>query len=198
MQEIIIYNDHEFHRENSGYYQGYVDGVRIRLHRYIYICEKGEIPQGYHIHHIDFNKDNNDISNLIALSEYDHLKLHADKKVEDNYEEMVLNLDINARPKANEWHGSEEGRAWHREQYEKYKDCLHGKKMYTCECCGNEFEAVNNGKNRFCSNKCKSKWRRDSGLDNETRICSHCGEEFMVNKYSKQRYCSKKCSSSKR
>lgn len=198
MQETIIYNDHEFHRESSGYYQGYVDGVRIRLHRYVYICEKGEIPQGYHIHHIDFNKDNNDISNLVALSEYDHLKLHADKNVEDNYEEMILNLDINARPKANEWHGSEEGRAWHREQYEKYKDCLYSKKTYTCECCGNEFEAVNNGKNRFCSNKCRSKWRRDSGVDNETRICSHCGEEFMVNKYSKQRYCSKKCSSSKR
>ena len=198
MENIIIYNNHKFHREDNGYYQGYVDGVKIRLHRYVYICEKGEIPEGYHIHHIDFNKDNNDISNLEALSAYDHLKLHADIKVEENYDEMILNLDINARPKASEWHSSEEGRTWHKEQYEKYKDCLYNVKTYICECCGEEFEAIDNGKNRFCSNKCKSKWRRDSGVDNETRICKHCGNEFVTNKYSKTKYCSRKCSSSKR
>ena len=67
-----------------------------------------------------------------------------------------------------------------------------------CVVCGKEFEAINNGQNRFCSNKCKSKWRRDSGVDNETRICKHCGKEFVANKYSKTKFCSRKCSSSKR
>ena len=198
MNNTITYNNHKFHRDNNGYYIGYVDGTKIRLHRYVYICEVGNIPPGYHIHHIDFNKDNNDASNLVALSEHDHLKLHGDKAAEERYEELILNLDINARPKASEWHSSEAGIAWHKEQYEKYKDKLHEKKMHICECCGTSFEAVDNGKNRFCSNKCKSKWRRDSGIDNETRICEHCGKEFVVNKYRKQKCCSKKCSSSKR
>jgi len=36
----------------------------------------GEKPYGYHIHHIDGNKDNNDISNLECLSPDDHAKRH--------------------------------------------------------------------------------------------------------------------------
>lgn len=196
--KTIIYNNHRFCKQSNGYYQGYVDGIKIRLHRYVYICEKGAIPEGYHIHHIDFDKDNNDISNLVALSPYEHLKLHGDQKTLDNYEELIWNLDTNARPKASEWHGSEEGLAWHREHYEKYKDCLYNTKTFVCECCGKEFEAIDNGHNRFCSNNCKSKWRRKSGIDNETRICKHCGKEFTTNKYSKTKYCSRKCSSSKR
>lgn len=198
MNKTVIYNDYKFHKQDNGYYQGYVNGVKMRLHRYVYICEIGEIPEGYHIHHIDFNKDNNDASNLIALSPCDHLKLHGDKKAAESYDDMILNLNINARPKANEWHGSKEGRAWHREHYEKTKDNLHSKKTYVCECCGKEFEAIYNGQNRFCSNKCKSKWRRDSGVDNETRVCEKCGKEFVVNKYNKTKNCSRKCASSKR
>ena len=36
----------------------------------------GEKPYGYHLHHIDGNPDNNDISNLECLSPEDHAKKH--------------------------------------------------------------------------------------------------------------------------
>lgn len=47
---------------------------------------------------------------------------------------------------------------------------------------------------KFCSNNCKSAYRRKSGVDNEERICKICGEIFITNKYSKAKVCSKKCS----
>ena len=36
-----------------------------------------KIPSGYHIHHIDQNKQNNDITNLMCLPEIHHFNLHA-------------------------------------------------------------------------------------------------------------------------
>ena len=34
----------------------------LSLHRMVWTCYNGEIPDGYDIHHIDFDKNNNDIS----------------------------------------------------------------------------------------------------------------------------------------
>jgi hypothetical protein len=48
---------------------------------------------------------------------------------------------------------------------------------------------------RFCSNKCKSRWRRRSGLDDVERICEYCGKAFKVNKYKPTKYCSSLCAS---
>lgn len=38
--------------------------------------ERGEIPDGYHVHHLDGDKLNNRIDNLILLSNSDHIRLH--------------------------------------------------------------------------------------------------------------------------
>ncbi len=35
-----------------------------------------QIPEGYHIHHLDGNRDNNDPSNLVCLSPAEHWDLH--------------------------------------------------------------------------------------------------------------------------
>lgn len=50
-------------------------------HRQIWISHHGEIPvddqgRSYHIHHLDGNPLNNDISNLICLSPEDHYEVH--------------------------------------------------------------------------------------------------------------------------
>ena len=45
-------------------------------HRKIYEENFGPIPEGYHIHHKDFNHNNNDPSNLEALHPDDHTKKH--------------------------------------------------------------------------------------------------------------------------
>jgi hypothetical protein len=45
-------------------------------YRKIYKEHFGEIPEGYHIHHIDFNPHNNEPSNLVALTPEEHVKVH--------------------------------------------------------------------------------------------------------------------------
>lgn len=48
----------------------------ISLSRAVYKDKNGKIPKGYEIHHIDGDRKNNDISNLVALSHEDHIKMH--------------------------------------------------------------------------------------------------------------------------
>jgi hypothetical protein len=45
-------------------------------YRKLYESHFGEIPKGYHIHHIDGNPYNNDISNLKAVSAEEHAIIH--------------------------------------------------------------------------------------------------------------------------
>lgn len=50
-------------------------------YRKIYEEHHGIIPDGFHIHHLDGNPSNNDISNLIAISPEEHAILHNDEFV---------------------------------------------------------------------------------------------------------------------
>lgn len=173
----------------------YNSSLRKHLHQYIWEKHNGDVPKGYEIHHIDFDTTNNDISNLIMLTIKEHKEIHRNNISQERLEFLRSNLSENARPKASEWHKSANGVKWHKEHYETMKNKLHKKEIMTCECCNKAFEGVANGSNRFCSNKCKSKFRRDNGLDNIKRVCVTCGKEFEINKYSKTINCSRSCSS---
>lgn len=45
-------------------------------HRDLYIKHHGEIPDKWDVHHIDWNPDNNDIDNLIAIPKCLHVFIH--------------------------------------------------------------------------------------------------------------------------
>lgn len=186
-----LVNGMKFLKDNSGYYLStkiYKNNRRIRLHRYIWEQYNGEIPKDYEIHHIDHNKDNNDISNLEMLTKEEHKKRH-NEEISDNVKEKYrINLEKNARPKAIEWHKSNKGKEWHKEQY-KISLGNQKPKKFICDYCGKEYETLDKGINRFCSNNCKSAYRRKMGIDNINRICIVCGNEFIVNKYSKKVKC---------
>lgn len=49
---------------------------KIPLHRLAYVAFYGQPPAGYHIHHIDHNKQNNAADNLVALTEEEHSLVH--------------------------------------------------------------------------------------------------------------------------
>lgn len=193
--KLAYFDGLKFTRDDrTGYYLN--STIRKRLHRYVWEYFNGPIPKGYHVHHRDGDKGNNHINNLVIVKHSKHVTLHG---IENSLDAEWLewsrkNMDENARPAASEWHRSEEGREWHRNHYQKYKGKLHAKAIFVCEHCGEEFKAVNNGLNRFCSNRCKSAWRRASGVDDETRNCAYCGKQFTVNKYSKTKCCSRACS----
>ena len=91
---------------------------------------------------------------------------------------------------AKDWHKSKEGKEWHSKHA---METFSGKRTLICEMCGKEYETQYHGNNKFCSNACRSKWRRKSGLDNVTRVCVICGKEFLTNKFKKVRYCSRSC-----
>ena len=191
---FIIFNGKKFNRdEKSGYYRAHFGKKVKSLHRYVWEYYNGEIHKGYHIHHIDENKDNNEISNLKLISAQEHLSMHSKENYKKNKEKIDKRLE-DIRELTKDWHSSKEGLAWHSE---------HGKRVFRnlkditliCEVCGKPYTTKSTMKNksRFCSNACKSKFRRDSGIDDEIRICAYCGKEFTTNKYSKTKFCSGGC-----
>ena len=163
-------------------------GARKRMHVYVWEHFNGPVPNGYHVHHLDENRGNNAIENLALLSEYDPLSLHGKENAVKNHERIIRNLDEKARPRASEWHGSEAGKQWHRIHYASMKNRLHIEQKFLCEYCGKEFKSMKAG-SRFCSPKCKSAWRRNSGIDDVTKVCQNCGGEYTANKYQKTKFC---------
>jgi len=188
------YETQEFNGEIYKLYkcEKYFTRSRRRLHREVWKYYKGPIPKGYHIHHIDGNTKNNSIENLQLVEGKKHMSYHSKKWCDENKEFIKENLD-KIRPLSKEWHASEEGIEWHRQQaistgfgHNTYGEA-------TCKVCGEKFEKKKS-EQKFCSNKCKSQWRRNQGYDDIQVKCEYCGKEFTKNKYSKIRFCGNECS----
>jgi len=189
--EAIEYNGFKFYYSGK-YYRGTVviEGKKreILLHRYVYMCEVGEIPEKHHIHHRDGNKLNNDISNLECLTMTEHFRFHARTK---EYQDRLRAIQPLAIEAAKEWHRSEEGSKWHSEHAKKVFANKPFRKI-TCGFCNKEYE-TNAIVSKFCSNNCKSANRRkiskETGLDMEDRKCKTCDNVFNINKYSSRALC---------
>lgn len=189
----IIVDGMSFIQSGRPYY--YNSNTRKYLHRYLWEKAYGEIPEGYEVHHKDHNPFNNELSNLELKESREHKLYHSRTLTDEHRAFLRENMDKKARPAAIKWHKSKEGREWHKKHYENTKSKLHKEITRTCDMCGVKYETEDTGKNRFCSNKCKAKWRRKSGVDNEVRVCEWCGNGFSVNKYSKSTHCSRSCRS---
>ena len=164
--QVLIINGKiiQFRKNNRhGYWVNNTFG--LRLHREKVRLELGltkEQMKGLDVHHLDRNRDNNDMTNLQLMTKAEHTKLHA---AEDGKE-----LSEHKLPKP------------------KYVKGV-------CEWCGKEYKSSSNvaHKQRFCSEKCKMKWRRANGLDREQRVCVFCGKTFTCNKTLSTKFCSKRC-----
>lgn len=159
--------------------------IRKRLHQAVYEKNFGEIHKGFHVHHVDKNKTNNNPENLVLINSNEHLSMHH-KGVKER-EGFMQELQEHAK----KWHASEKGREWHKVHYESFKDKLHEVVEKNCLQCLKPFKAEKKGK--FCSNACKSSHRRESGVDDIEKTCEQCGAIFKSNKYWKTRFCSSKC-----
>ena len=69
-------NDGRIIENRYGYHLIFKSGKFEPLHRVVYESVYGEIPDGYVVHHIDGDRGNNDIGNLLALPMPDHIALH--------------------------------------------------------------------------------------------------------------------------
>ena len=166
------------------------------MHVYKYMIENGLrcIPSDKAIHHIDGDKLNNDIDNLLMMDGGDHQAYHTNKRlsVPGEMKKQMGYMSL-AQEAAKEWHGSEDGNKWHKEHYDKMKDKMNVEKEFICVYCGQKYTAIDKGHNMFCSNSCSQK--HTSSLDRlkEDRECMVCGELFRTSKYRKTKTCSRRC-----
>lgn len=166
------------------------------LHRYVYLCEKGKIPKGYAVHHIDENKENNSADNLRLVPKSKHAAHHTKKRIYSDYETERQKFIERTNEKAKVWHKSAEGIEWH-SKHAKESICKASERNQKAKCivCGKEYMTTKSTIHRamFCSKKCKAKYRRDNRLDYIECICVICGQKFMADKYGKVKTCSKEC-----
>ena len=177
--------------EKTGYYLN--STIHKRLHRYVYERENGPIQPGFHVHHKDHDRGNNEPENLELLSAKDHSNRHREEMPDELREWYRENMLKSAIPKAKAWHKSGDGREWHKQHYDSVRSVIHREGDMVCKQCGKLYQGIVNGKNAFCSNVCKSAWRRKEGIDNVERECTICGRTFTANKYSETVCCSRSC-----
>lgn len=188
------YGGYSFTRDKkTGYYLSAtkIGERRKRLHVFVWEEKNGTVPKGWHVHHVDKDKANNEPDNLACIPSHNHLSHHSKMQARHNPDVIERSLSA-AREAAAEWHRSDAGRAWHREQYEKTGSRMYVNRTYKCAHCGKEFSSTKAG-SRFCCNAHKTAFRFHGGVDNEERFCCMCGRSFIINKYQKTVTCSRSC-----
>jgi hypothetical protein len=188
--------EHQIHFEKK-FYQDKKTGYwisttcpKIRAHVWVWKYHNGNIPKGYHIHHKDENKSNNFIENLEILTSFEHLSKHA-SKIENKERSVKWCNEI--RPLTKIWHKSEEGRKWHKEHAKIFYFGKWEAVKLICQQCNNAYETTKRSTSRFCSNNCKSMWRRQNKIDDIEKNCPVCKKIYITNKYSRSKTCGKTC-----
>ena len=197
IDKIVIFDGKKYIRNaKNRYYFEYNTKTKNRigksqLHRAVWEFYNGEIPKGYHIHHIDKNVDNNDISNLECIIKNKHLSNHSKENWKnDNYRKKMENYSFSNKErqeKAKLWHKSEEGKEWHK-KHAKNSICKNEfEEVRVCKWCGKEYIARKHN-SMYCNKKCQNKacnFKKD-------KICEICGKIFHSTSY-KARTCSLEC-----
>lgn len=155
--------------------------TQTNLHRAVYSYYFGDIPDGYIVHHIDFNAANNVIDNLQALTPSEHRAIH-NLDEPKHYEvcqicgKSFLTLKKNAKFCS--------------------KDC--GRQAYliknTCSVCGKIFIAKDK-RHIYCSKQCRDEARNNRAKENDRKICTckNCGEQYFYGDRHDKDFCSKSC-----
>ena len=147
---------------------GYVYIGRRRAHRVIWEQHYGPIPKGWVVHHKDENRQNNDISNLEAMSRADHNTIHSKGRPVADWQKKITSESNKRR--------------WEKMEYKPTK----------CIQCGGEFMSRSMGKvGSFCNQHCSAVWRANA-FKPESRKCVKCGVDYIAKKRI-QLYCSEAC-----
>ena len=122
--------------------------AHIYLHHLIYSYFYGEIPNGFEVHHKDFNPANNDISNLKLLTKAEHTILHNQSKSNHVIRECPgCGKNFVATEKSRKIFCSQSCSS---KTHCKNPD----KVLKVCPCCGKEFESRKFSKRQYCNPKC--------------------------------------------
>lgn len=126
-----------------------------RLHRIVWAAANGGIERGWHVHHIDGDRSNNSLANLAALPGARHASLHGYERSDESRKIMGR-----IRFKADAWHGSDAGRAWHSTHYEKHIRAIAERRVdMVCVECGKDYQTAFTSRlsSKFCHQNCKAR-----------------------------------------
>lgn len=165
VMKIINFNGYKYYQNKEGYYQ--ISGatqkkhpsIQSRLHRAIWEFYNGKIPEGYHVHHKDGDKENNNIENLEVLSPSEHHKIHngaGGEKLDWWHSAAGRVANNRGREKCKEWHASEEGYKWHSEHQKETMRKHHVEE--TCQECGCQFNTLDGIRHQIYCEKCRDKF----------------------------------------
>lgn len=192
---FVEYRSERFYLQSSKRYfqSGNKDCEERLLHRRVWSDVNGPIPPDTDIHHKDGNWENNDISNLEAISSSEHRRLHMlDRWADEAQREVMLSALEKAQELAKPWHSSDDGIRFHQQNCRLSWENRHPVDI-TCEVCGNEFKAIRTEVAKTCSKSCRQKLSYKNRFNVE-RDCRFCGKKFMASKYKQALFCSRTCS----
>lgn len=126
-----------------------------RLHRTVWEYHNGPIPKGFHVHHRDHDRANNQPGNLTLVEGSQHLRHHATTPERLAYARR--HMELRMRPKASEWHKSPEGRAWHSRNAEHVWASMEYVTK-ACVVCGKPYETPRPcaERSKFCHQNCRA------------------------------------------
>jgi hypothetical protein len=183
----ITFEGKVYTKRKNGYYRRLSMGKDYFLHRDVWKSVNGQIPKGFHIHHIDGDRGNNAIENLACLSNKEHCSLHNSEstRLEDAHKKLA-----ELRKDPSFFEASKPKRVT---ACKKHWESIEERALVCRECGKTYFTRQTRKANGFCNQNCRQKNRNKSGIDNEKRVCVICGNEFLSNKYNKTTTCSRKC-----
>jgi hypothetical protein len=199
-QPFVEYRGQRFYLQSTRrYYQSgrKADPERL-LHRRVWTDERGPIPDGMVVHHINGDWHDNRIENLEIMPRGEHVRGHWEEWRKDP--ELMgrhrANLD-SVRHLAAAWQGSDAGRAMHSAASLHSWEQGRAKKPATCSVCGKAFESVFAERSDYCGASCRHRACYLRSHDSE-RTCAHCGKPFVANRYRTTKCCSRDCANKRR
>lgn len=170
------------------YYSGTVAGRYIELHRYIWECEVGPVPTGYHVHHRDADTQNNAVGNLECIPASEHIrrhKIHLAERPKKPATCIICGAGyVTTRPGRSEVCSRTCG---NKLQADRGNKIIYGR---TCPVCDKTFRTAHPGA-IYCSRACSA-----SIIQRHRRLapkpCESCGRSFQP-KASEARFCCRRC-----
>lgn len=179
--KFIVFNNRKYRLHKNGYYlkEEWSKPGETTLHRAIWALHNGPIPAGFHVHHKDGDKFNNQCENLQLVHASTHLSQHAAESEWVGSEANKLQI-LAAGELAKKWHASEAGKKWHSDNG---KRAWEGRAWETvkCQCadCKNTFKTPYPTRAKFCSGACKERTRLiRNGIEVAPRRGPYKGEKY--------------------
>ncbi|MBR4384122.1 MAG: HNH endonuclease [Selenomonadaceae bacterium] len=178
-----------YKKDSSGHYR-----KNFSIQQSVWRYYNGDIPEGYDIHHIDENKDENNITNFQLLTRAEHSKTHRENFQMPPRKAETFQCEICGRYFESVSCGRNRYCSVHCRNI-AVKNAEHYKETRTCVVCGKPFSISKFSDTTCCSYSCAQKlgWaHRKENQPPKKRVCAYCGKEFET--YSaRAKYCSRLC-----